>query len=164
MTLELNLNAYPMQESLQDNSKSSQGIPRDNTKWCLKITQSIPKTTKLIWKEMWDNTKCHPRRTLSYPQRTNLSSFWDYNLTLELQFHNPIAQSCKTSWGVESQSAMTWNLTLPWCPTMDHGGPIWNSKHAMYVRRLKMRVLVVAQGQIMKDSFGWSTLTWKVPC
>jgi hypothetical protein len=34
-----------------------------------------------------------------------------------------------------------------------------NSKKALYVRKLKRKVLVPTQGQIMKDSFGWVPLT-----
>jgi len=34
-----------------------------------------------------------------------------------------------------------------------------NSKKTMYVKRLKMIVLALAQGQIMKNSLGWVPLT-----
>jgi len=39
------------------------------------------------------------------------------------------------------------------------GGGVQNFNKAMYVRRLKMRVLAPAHGQIVKDSLGWGPLT-----
>jgi hypothetical protein len=65
------------------------------------------------------------------------------------------------SWKVSKLTSKKGNLPLPYIQEMigcvgfsfDHiKGFIYNSKKAMYVRRLKMRVLFPTQRQIMKDS------------